>query len=132
MSGLTEDGWDNRAAAAIMTTDTVLLASREVRLAGGASPSPASPRGRMICPDMATMLAFVATDAQVPQPVLQAMLNHAVDRSFNSITVDGDTSTNDACVLLASGASGIAVEAWIRRWPTAVRGCPGRAQNWRR
>jgi glutamate N-acetyltransferase/amino-acid N-acetyltransferase len=65
----------------------------------------------MICPDMDTMLAYVATDAQVPQPLLQEMLNDAVDRSFNSITVDGDTSTNDACVLLASGASGAAIDS---------------------
>lgn len=112
LSGLTEDNWA-RAAAAIMTTDTVpKLASREVRLEGGSVTVTGITKGSgMICPDMATMLAYVATDAQVPQPVLQAMLNHAVDRSFNSITVDGDTSTNDACVLLASGASGIAVEA---------------------
>jgi glutamate N-acetyltransferase/amino-acid N-acetyltransferase len=57
----------------------------------------------MIRPDMATMLAFIATDAGVEQPLLKACLNEAVADSFNAITVDGDTSTNDACVLLATG-----------------------------
>ena len=65
----------------------------------------------MICPDMATMLAYVATDAAVAQPLLQRMLDDAVVRTFNCITVDGDTSTNDACILMASGASGAAVES---------------------
>jgi glutamate N-acetyltransferase/amino-acid N-acetyltransferase len=60
----------------------------------------------MIRPDMATMLAFVATDAAVAPAVLQACVTAAVNQSFNRITVDGDTSTNDACVLLATGAAG--------------------------
>ncbi len=64
----------------------------------------------MICPDMATMLGYVATDAAVPATVLQACLEAAVAASFNAITVDGDTSTNDACVLLASGAAGVRVD----------------------
>jgi len=112
LSGLREDNWA-LAAAAIMTTDTVpKLLSRTVALSGGEVTVTGITKGSgMICPDMATMLAYVATDARVPQPELQAMLGAAVDRSFNSITVDGDTSTNDACVLLASGASGIAVES---------------------
>ncbi|HPE80295.1 MAG: bifunctional glutamate N-acetyltransferase/amino-acid acetyltransferase ArgJ [Sedimenticolaceae bacterium] len=112
LSGLREDNWA-LAAAAIMTTDTVpKLSSRTVALSGGEVTVTGITKGSgMICPDMATMLAYVATDARVPQPELQAMLGAAVDRSFNSITVDGDTSTNDACVLLASGASGIAVES---------------------
>ena len=112
LSGLREDNWA-LAAAAIMTTDTVpKLSSRTVALSGGEVTVTGITKGSgMICPDMATMLAYVATDARVSQPELQAMLGAAVDRSFNSITVDGDTSTNDACVLLASGASGIAVES---------------------
>jgi glutamate N-acetyltransferase/amino-acid N-acetyltransferase len=57
----------------------------------------------MIRPDMATMLAFVATDANLPRALLQDALHHAAERSFNSITVDGDTSTNDAFVLIATG-----------------------------
>ncbi|MCE9683526.1 bifunctional glutamate N-acetyltransferase/amino-acid acetyltransferase ArgJ [Halomonas alkalisoli] len=57
----------------------------------------------MIKPNMATMLAFVATDAAIAQPLLDALLRETVDRSFNCITVDGDTSTNDACMLIATG-----------------------------
>jgi glutamate N-acetyltransferase/amino-acid N-acetyltransferase len=112
LSALSEDAWP-RAAAAIMTTDTLpKLVSREVPLAGGSATVTGIAKGSgMICPDMATMLAYVATDAGVPQPLLQTMLQGAVAETFNSITVDGDTSTNDACVLLASGASGITVEA---------------------
>lgn len=60
----------------------------------------------MIRPDMATMLAFVATDATVDPVLLDALLGRAVDASFNAITVDGDTSTNDACVLVATGMAG--------------------------
>jgi glutamate N-acetyltransferase/amino-acid N-acetyltransferase len=62
----------------------------------------------MIHPDMATLLAFVATDARIDVGCLQDCLAEAVDRTFNCITVDGDTSTNDACVLIASGTSGAA------------------------
>jgi glutamate N-acetyltransferase/amino-acid N-acetyltransferase len=63
----------------------------------------------MIRPDMATMLAYVATDARVDKQSLQDCLNHAVENSFNRITVDGDTSTNDACLLIATGKSGVIV-----------------------
>jgi glutamate N-acetyltransferase/amino-acid N-acetyltransferase len=59
----------------------------------------------MICPNMATMLAFIATDAAISPALLQDLVRDAADESFNCITVDGDTSTNDACVLLASGAA---------------------------
>ncbi|MCG6965163.1 MAG: bifunctional glutamate N-acetyltransferase/amino-acid acetyltransferase ArgJ [Chromatiaceae bacterium] len=112
LAGLSEDNW-GRAARAIMTTDTrPKLVSQRVALSTGQVVVTGIAKGSgMICPDMATMLAYVATDAQVPQPLLQEMLNDAVDRSFNSITVDGDTSTNDACVLLASGASGAAIDS---------------------
>jgi len=65
----------------------------------------------MIKPDMATMLAYVATDADIDAEILSVLLKKAVDQSFNAITVDGDTSTNDACVLIASGASGAKVDA---------------------
>ena len=104
-------GWE-AAAEAIMTTDTVpKLVTRDVELSGDTVTVTGIAKGSgMICPDMATMLAFVATDAAVPGPVLQSILAEAVDRSFNRITVDGDTSTNDACVLLASGASNVGVE----------------------
>lgn len=95
------------AARAIMTTDTypklssrtVELAGREVRLNGIAKGS------GMIAPDMATMLAFLCTDAFVPESVLQELLDKAVAGSFNAITVDGDTSTSDTVLLFATGAA---------------------------
>jgi len=112
LQGLAADNWP-AAAAAIMTTDTVpKLVSRTVELSQGRVAVTGIAKGAgMICPDMATMLAYIATDAAVPQSVLQQMLGDAVEPSFNAITVDGDTSTNDACVLLASGVSGHPVES---------------------
>ena len=108
---LDEAGWPT-AAEAIMTTDTVpKLSSRRIQVGGREVTVTGMAKGSgMIRPDMATMLAYVATDAQVPQPLLQSMLEAAVAPSFNAITVDGDTSTNDACVLVATGASGVTVE----------------------
>jgi glutamate N-acetyltransferase/amino-acid N-acetyltransferase len=108
MEALNESGWVD-AAHGIMTTDTAPKAcSRRVVIGGKTVTVTGIAKGAgMICPNMATMLAFVATDAQVEAPVLQRCLRQAADASFNRITVDGDTSTNDACVLLASGASGI-------------------------
>jgi len=110
LSSLREDGWQ-QAAAAIMTTDTVpKLASRSFELDGKTVTVTGMCKGSgMIRPDMATMLAFVATDARIPQTELQHVLETAVGPSFNAITVDGDTSTNDACVLMASGASDVEV-----------------------
>jgi glutamate N-acetyltransferase/amino-acid N-acetyltransferase len=110
LGALRADAWLD-AAHGIMTTDTrPKVASRRVRLSGGDITLTGISKGAgMIRPNMATMLAFVATDAQVGQAQLQAWLVDAVEGSFNRITVDGDTSTNDACVLAATGASGIAV-----------------------
>ncbi len=110
LTSLKEDNW-SLAAKAIMTTDTVpKLASREVTIDGQHIVVTGMCKGSgMIHPDMATMLAFVTTDAVVTTPYLQQVLEEAVKPSFNSITVDGDTSTNDACVLVASGASGVDV-----------------------
>ena len=97
------------AARAIMTTDTVSkAASREgkvgekhtVRATGIAKGS------GMIHPNMATMLAFIATDAKVSQPVLQLLTQEIADATFNTITVDGDTSTNDSFVIMATGKCG--------------------------
>jgi len=107
LSALDEAGWA-RAARAIMTTDTRPKgASRTIELAGVPVTVTGIAKGAgMIQPDMATMLAFIATDAAVDSASLQACLSEAVDGSFNLITVDGDTSTNDACVLLATGAAG--------------------------
>jgi glutamate N-acetyltransferase/amino-acid N-acetyltransferase len=112
LADLAEDGWE-RAADAIMTTDTVRkLVSREVRVGAGAIRVTGMAKGAgMICPDMATMLAYVATDAAVAPDLLQRCLREAVEPSFNAITVDGDTSTNDACVLMATGGSGIVVDS---------------------
>jgi glutamate N-acetyltransferase/amino-acid N-acetyltransferase len=94
------------AAEAIMTTDTVPKAfSRRVRLSGGEATVTGIAKGAgMIRPDMATMLGFVATDAAVAPAALRSMLRAAAERSFNCVTVDGDTSTNDSFVLIASGA----------------------------
>ncbi len=105
MSGLNDDAWQ-AAAQAIMTTDTQPKGlSRRIRMDGKTVTITGIAKGAgMIRPDMATMLAFVATDAGIPPSVLQAWLTELVADSFNSITVDGDTSTNDACVLIATNA----------------------------
>ena len=110
LAALDEQGWQD-AARAIMTTDTVpKLCSRQIEIDGKPVTVTGMSKGSgMIRPDMATMLAYVATDAAVPRPLLQKALGKAVAPSFNSITVDGDTSTNDACVLMATGASGVTI-----------------------
>jgi glutamate N-acetyltransferase/amino-acid N-acetyltransferase len=112
LADLAEDGWE-RAADAIMTTDTVRkLVSREVALGASTIRVTGMAKGAgMICPDMATMLAYVATDAAADAALLQRCLEQAVEPSFNAITVDGDTSTNDACVLVATGGSGVVVDS---------------------
>ena len=99
------------AAWAIMTTDTVKKESAyELALSGGTVRIGAMAKGSgMIHPNMATMLAYVTTDAKVAAADLQKMLSRAVDISFNMTTVDGDTSTNDSIFLLANGASGVAI-----------------------
>jgi glutamate N-acetyltransferase/amino-acid N-acetyltransferase len=93
------------AAEAIMTTDTVPKAvSTKIRLSTGAAVVTGIAKGSgMIRPDMATMLGFIATDAAVSRKYLRKLAKSAADRSFNCITVDGDTSTNDAFVLIATG-----------------------------
>ncbi len=106
LAALTEAGWES-ASRAIMTTDTrPKLASRRFQVDGVTVQVTGMAKGSgMIRPDMATMLAYLATDLAVSRELLQSCLDRAVKPSFNSITVDGDTSTNDACVLIASGAS---------------------------
>lgn len=108
---LHRDAW-LEAAHAIMTTDTLPKgASRQVQIGGKAVSLTGIAKGSgMIHPDMATMLAFIGTDADLPDELLQQALQQAVRSSFNSITVDGDTSTNDACVLLATGASDVLID----------------------
>jgi glutamate N-acetyltransferase/amino-acid N-acetyltransferase len=104
MANLREDNWYS-AAEAIMTTDTVPKAcSRRVKLAGGEAVVTGIAKGSgMIHPDMATMLGFVATDAKVAGSDLKRMVKAVADRSFNCVTVDGDTSTNDSFMLIATG-----------------------------
>ncbi|MDH5389455.1 MAG: bifunctional glutamate N-acetyltransferase/amino-acid acetyltransferase ArgJ [Gammaproteobacteria bacterium] len=103
---LSVDNW-MVAAQGIMTTDTVAKAiSKQISVAGKLITITGIAKGSgMICPNMATMLAFICTDAKVEDAYLQYCLDEAVAKSFNSITVDSDTSTNDACILIASGAS---------------------------
>ena len=104
---LTTDNW-HAAAHGIMTTDTVAkAASRRVTINGKTVTVTGIAKGAgMIRPNMATMLGFVATDAGVAEPLLRQLVREAADESFNCITVDGDTSTNDSFILIASGQSG--------------------------
>jgi glutamate N-acetyltransferase / amino-acid N-acetyltransferase len=102
-AALSADGWD-AAAHAIMTTDTrPKIASRQV---GGATIFGMAKGAGMIQPNMATMLSTIVTDAAVEPAALADMLRAAVEASFNSVTVDGDTSTNDTVLVLANGAAG--------------------------
>jgi len=107
LADLRADGW-LRAAQGIMTTDTrPKAASVQLELDGKrVSITGISKGAGMIKPNMATMLGYVATDANVNGALLQRCIERAVNRSFNRITIDGDTSTNDACVLVATGAAG--------------------------
>ena len=108
VAGLSENNWRS-AARAILTTDTrPKLASCTLDINGKTVTITGMAKGSgMIRPNMATLLAYVATDARIDTSLLDTCLKTAVDSSFNRITVDGDTSTNDACVLLASGQSGV-------------------------
>ena len=107
LANLKPDNWF-AAAQAIMTTDIVPKAvSKQIALNGTTVTITGIAKGSgMIHPNMATMLGYVATDAVVNQPLLQQMVRHAADHSFNRITVDGDTSTNDAFILIATGRAG--------------------------
>jgi glutamate N-acetyltransferase/amino-acid N-acetyltransferase len=106
---LAPDAW-LEAAESIMTTDTVPKAASRTQELGGASVTVTgiAKGAGMIRPDMATLLAFVATDAAVGPGILPELTRRAADRSFNRITVDGDTSTNDSFVVVATGRSGAA------------------------
>jgi len=101
------DRWAD-AAAAIMTTDTVpKAASRQLQIGGKAvTVSGISKGAGMIRPNMATMLGFVATDAAIDPALLQPLVREAADLSFNRITIDGDTSTNDSFLLIATHQAG--------------------------
>ncbi len=120
-ASLLADNW-LQAAEGIMTTDTlpkafsnqIVIDRQEITITG------ISKGSGMIRPDMATMLSYVATDAMIEPDELQSLLEQVVARSFNSITVDGDTSTNDSCVLVATGASGVRVSAKHADFVTAL------------
>ncbi len=116
------DNW-HAAAHAIMTTDTVAkAASRRIASTDFSITVTGMSKGAgMICPNMATMLGFVATDAGIAPHLLQQLVKEAADVSFNCITVDGDTSTNDSFIVIATGASGLLIESESSpHWP-AVR-----------
>ena len=108
LADLKADNW-HAAAHAIMTTDTIAKAASRTATVHGkkVTISGVSKGAGMIRPNMATMLGFLATDAGIAQPLLDALVKEAADASFNCITVDGDTSTNDSYVMIASGQSGV-------------------------
>ena len=110
IANLTADNWFN-AAEAIMTTDTQpKAASRTVDVCGHAVTMTGISKGAgMIKPNMATMLGYLAIDAKVSQEVLNELVLHAADQSFNCITIDGDTSTNDSFMLIATGTGSLAI-----------------------
>ena len=107
IENLKEDNWLN-AAEAIMTTDIVAKGtSRQIILGGKTVTITGISKGSgMIHPNMATMLGYIATDAAVSQVALEAIIQYAVNKSFNCITVDGDTSTNDSLILMATNLAG--------------------------
>lgn len=107
IENLKEDNWLN-AAEAIMTTDIVAKGtSRSIMLDGHNITITGISKGSgMIHPNMATMLGYIATDANVSQSALESITHHAVNKSFNCITVDGDTSTNDSLILMATNQAG--------------------------
>ena len=112
LGALDENGWQ-AAASGIMTTDTrPKAASTQFEYQGRTVTLTGISKGAgMIMPNMATMLAYIGTDAGVATPLLQRILGVAADKSFNRITIDGDTSTNDSCMLIATGQSGVTVDA---------------------
>jgi glutamate N-acetyltransferase/amino-acid N-acetyltransferase len=109
---LKADNW-HAAAHGIMTTDTVAKAASRIVTVNGkkVTISGVSKGAGMIRPNMATMLGFLATDAGIAQPLLDKLVKEAADASFNCITVDGDTSTNDSYVMIATGQSGASFAA---------------------
>ncbi|WP_028310509.1 MULTISPECIES: bifunctional glutamate N-acetyltransferase/amino-acid acetyltransferase ArgJ [Derxia] len=109
VGALAEDNWFN-AAHAIMTTDTQPKAMSLQGTVGGAAITITgiSKGAGMIKPNMATMLGYIATDAAVAQPLLQSLVSEIADASFNAITIDGDTSTNDSFIVVATGKAAMA------------------------
>lgn len=112
VANLKADNWFN-AAESIMTTDTQPKAASATVTIGGhtVTMTGISKGAGMIRPNMATMLGFLAIDAKVAQPVLNELVKHAADDSFNCITIDGDTSTNDSFIVMATGAGALEVNS---------------------
>ena len=112
VAGLQADNWFN-AAEAIMTTDTQPKAgSRTVTIGGHTVTMSGISKGAgMIKPNMATMLGYLALDARVAQPVLDVLVKQVADQTFNCITIDGDTSTNDSFMLIATGAGSLVIDS---------------------
>ena len=104
LANATEQGWAD-AGAGIKTTDTRPKGfSQQIEYQGKTITVNGIAKGAgMIKPNMATMLGYIATDAKIAQPLLQQLAREAADKSFNRITIDGDTSTNDSCILIATG-----------------------------
>jgi len=125
ISSLSPDGWPD-CARAIMTTDTVpKRVTRHISLGGASCSITGIAKGAgMIRPDMATMLCFVCTDAGAAPETLQQLLETANNQSFNRITIDGDTSTNDTVLLMANGSSGVVIEdqAAVDRFQEVLNG----------
>ncbi len=111
LGNLAEDNWA-RAGRGIMTTDTLPKGfSKQIEVEGKTVTITGLSKGAgMIMPNMATMLGFIATDAAIPATVMQGWARKLADKSFNRITIDGDTSTNDSCMLIATGQAGVSVE----------------------
>jgi glutamate N-acetyltransferase/amino-acid N-acetyltransferase len=111
LADLSEAGWE-KAASGIMTTDTrPKAASRQLSIGGKSVTVTGIAKGAgMIKPNMATMLGYIACDAAVPAALLQNIASQAANQSFNRITIDGDTSTNDACMLVATAEGELAVD----------------------
>jgi len=109
LDNLRVDAW-NDVADAILTTDTIAKGiSKKLSLPDGEITITGIAKGSgMIRPDMATMLAYIATDANINKSLIQGLLSEVVENTFNCINVDGDTSTNDACFLVATGESSVA------------------------
>jgi len=116
IANLKADNWYD-AAHTIMTTDILPKAvSRQVQINGETVTVTGMSKGSgMIHPNMATMLGYITTDAAIPQPLLQLLVKDVANASFNCITVDGDTSTNDALMLIATGKSGVVIDD-TNRW----------------
>jgi len=112
IENLKQDNWFN-AAESIMTTDTQPKAASLTSTIGGhaVTMTGISKGAGMIKPNMATMLGYLAFDAKVAQPVLDELVKYAADRSFNCITIDGDTSTNDSFILMATGAGSLQIDS---------------------